>query len=205
MEKKKIIIVWSSNDQKGKTNHCTRTNSLQPNPDSNNWLKVSFFCNRRLSVAISLRQNRSRMKIRRAVARCFVRSVEKSNLNVWIFSMMQAGVCVFVCERDQRRRISAWSSTGGGVQPRSVGCCDKKPWKMITGGPLKYITSALHSPQHILIHEGVKEKGHFKHICVTEFLFTHSHQNVLSSAPWEWHQTWMSAVWSCLHVQRVIE
>lgn len=51
---------------------------------------------------------------------------------------------------------------------------------MITGGMLKYVTSALCSPQHILIHEGVKEKGHFKHICVTEFLFLQIHIRTFS-------------------------
>lgn len=55
---------------------------------------------------------------------------------------------------------------------------------MITGGLLKYITSALWSLRHTVIHEGVKEKGHFKHVCVTEFLFTHPH-HTLSLVPWE--------------------
>jgi len=47
---------------------------------------------------------------------------------------------------------------------------------MIIGGLLEYITSALWSLRHTLIHEGVKEKGH--NICVTEFLFTHPHHTV---------------------------
>lgn len=52
---------------------------------------------------------------------------------------------------------------------------------MITGGPLKYITSAQCSPQHILIHEGMKEKGHFKHMCHRVSLYTFTSESSIIS------------------------